>query len=266
MRYLRQIDFFRNNIKNKIRTNTTSIQKAISLFVFMLFFTAIASAQSVEVKGTVLDNATQESLPGVSIIIKGTTQGAITDINGDYSIRVSQEDALLVFSFIGYESQEVLVNGQSTVNVSLKTSTSDLDEVMVIAYGTTKKSNLTGSAVALDSDELKDVFVSNVASMLQGKVAGVYSSAGSGQPGSGTEITIRGKGSLSGTTSPLWVVDGIIMGNSDPGYSPADIESITVLKDASATSLYGSLAANGVILLQTKRANKCECNLWVYYI
>ncbi|MCZ4696201.1 SusC/RagA family TonB-linked outer membrane protein [Ancylomarina euxinus] len=261
MKYLRQIDFYRNNIKNKIRTNTSGLQKAISLFVFMLFFTAIASAQTVEVKGKVIDSENQESLPGVSIIVKGTTQGVTTNMDGEYALKVGQANVILVFSFIGYEAQEVPVNGQTTINVSLKSSTSDLDEVMVIAYGTTKKSNLTGSAVALDSEELKDVFVSNVASMLQGKVAGVYSSAGSGQPGSGTEITIRGKGSLSGTTSPLWVVDGIIMGNSDPGYSPADIESITVLKDASATSLYGSLAANGVILLQTKRAKKGESKI-----
>ncbi|MDE5422151.1 SusC/RagA family TonB-linked outer membrane protein [Ancylomarina sp. DW003] len=261
MRYLRQIDFYRNNIKNKISTNTSGIQKIISLFIFMLFFTAIASAQTVEVKGKVIDNANQESLPGVSIIIKGTTQGASTDMNGDYTLKVEQSDAILVFSFIGYEPQEVPLNGQTTINVSLKSATSDLDEVMVIAYGTTKKSNLTGSAVALDSDDLKDVFVSNVASMLQGKVAGVNASSRSGRPGSSTEITIRGKGSLSGTTSPLWVVDGIIMGNSDPGYSPADIESMTILKDASATALYGSLAANGVILLQTKRAKKGESKI-----
>jgi len=261
MRYLRQIDLFRNNIKNKIRTYIPSIQKTISLFAFMLFFTAIASAQSIEVRGTVIDIENQESLPGVSIIVKGTTQGVTTNMDGEYTLKVGQADAVLIFSFIGYQPQEVPVNGQTTINVSMKSSTSDLDEVMVIAYGTTKKSNLTGSAVALDSEELKDVFVSNVASMLQGKIAGVYSSAGSGQPGSTTEITIRGKGSLSGTTSPLWVVDGIIMGNSDPGYSPADIESITVLKDASATSLYGSLAANGVILLQTKRAKKGESKI-----
>ncbi|WP_164977455.1 SusC/RagA family TonB-linked outer membrane protein [Ancylomarina salipaludis] len=261
MKCLRQVDFYRNNIKNKIRINISGIQKAISLFVFMLFFTVIASAQSVEIKGKVLDNDNQESLPGVSIIIKGTTQGSTTDINGDYTLKVGQADAILVFSFIGYEPLEVPVKGQTTINVKLKSSTSDLDEVMVIAYGTTKKSNLTGSAVALDSEDLKDVFVSNVASMLQGKVAGVNASSRSGRPGSSTEITIRGKGSLSGETAPLWVVDGIIMGNSDPGFSPADIESMTILKDASATSLYGSLAANGVILLQTKRAKKGESKI-----
>ena len=103
-----------------------------------------------------------------------------------------------------------------------------------------KKSNLTGSAVAIDAEELKDVFAPNVAAMLQGKVAGMHTSVNSGKPGAGTQITIRGKGSLSGTTKPLWVVDGIIMGNDDPGFSPDDIESITVLKDASATAIYGS--------------------------
>ncbi|PXY01725.1 SusC/RagA family TonB-linked outer membrane protein [Marinifilum breve] len=261
MKYLQQIDFYRNNIKNRIRSNTAGIQKTIGLFICMLFFTAFASAQTLEVKGKVLDGETKESLPGVSIIVKGTSQGASTNLDGDYTLKIDQANAILVFSFIGYESVEVPVNGRSTINVNLNTSTSDLDEVMVVAYGTTKKSNLTGSAVALDSDDLKDVFVSNVSSMLQGKVAGVNASSRSGRPGASTEITIRGKGSLSGTTAPLWVVDGIIMGNSDPGFSPADIESMTILKDASATALYGSLAANGVILLQTKRAKKGESKI-----
>lgn len=232
------------------------IQKGIGLFILMMFFTTIVNAQSVKVSGTVTDSDSMESIPGVSILVKGTTTGGITDLDGNYSINVDQTNAILVFSFMGYETQEIPVNGQSTIDVKLISSTKDIDEVIVVAYGSTKKSNLTGSAVALDTEDLKDVFVSNVASMLQGKVAGVYTSAGSGQPGSGSSITIRGKGSLSGTTSPLWVVDGIIMGNDDPGFSPADIESITVLKDASATSLYGSLAANGVILVQTKRAKK----------
>lgn len=256
MRYLQKFDFFRKNNQNGTKYNThPSIQKVIGLFIFMLLLTAIANAQ-VNIKGNVSDDNNNESLPGVSILIKGTSQGVVTDENGNYSLTVDKPDAILVFSFIGYLTQEVKVNGQTTINMKMKSSTKDIDEVMIIAYGTTKKSNLTGSAVALDNEDLKDVFVSNIASMLQGKVAGVYTSAGSGQPGSGTEITIRGKGSLSGTTSPLWVVDGIIMGNSDPGFSPADVESITVLKDASATSLYGSLAANGVILVQTKRAEK----------
>jgi len=257
MKYLKQISFLRKNNQNKsMLTNVSTFQKMLGLFTFMLLFTAIASAQSVKVSGTVLDQTTKESIPGVSIVTKGTTSGTVSDIDGNYTITVDQPNATLVFSFVGYETQEVAVEGQTTINVNLGISTESIDEVMVIAYGTTKKSNLTGSAVALDNEDLKDVFVSNVSSMLQGKVAGVYTSASSGQPGQGATITIRGKGSLSGTTKPLWVVDGIIMGNDDPGYSPADVESITVLKDASATSLYGSLAANGVILVQTKRAKK----------
>ncbi len=249
MRYLKQIEISQKNIHS-------ILQKGFALFMFMLLFSALAGAQSIKVGGQVVDSSNNEPLPGVSILIKGTTQGIVTDLDGNYSLSVNNASDVLVFSYIGYIPQEVAVNGQATINVKMKSSTKDIDEVIVTAYGTTKKSNLTGSAVALKSEELKDVFVSNVASMLQGKVAGVYSSTASGQPGETSTITIRGKGSLSGTTKPLWVVDGIVMGNDDPGFSPADIESITVLKDASATALYGSLAANGVILLQTKRAQK----------
>jgi len=253
MRYIQNFGSDRKINKNSL---FSGIHKAIGLVVFMLLFTILANAQSTTISGTVTDNSTNESLPGVSIIIKGTTIGVTTDLDGKYSIKVDNADATLVFSFVGYETQEIEVGGKTSVNVALVSSTTDIDEVMVVAYGTTKKSNLTGSAVALDTDELKDVFAPTVSSMLQGKVAGMYTSTSSGKPGAGTTITIRGKGSLSGTTKPLWVVDGIVMGNDDPGFSPSDIESITVLKDASATSLYGSLAANGVILIQTKRAKK----------
>ncbi|WP_319502889.1 SusC/RagA family TonB-linked outer membrane protein [uncultured Draconibacterium sp.] len=253
MRYIQNFGSDRKNNKN---TFLSGINKAIGLVMFMLVFAIVANAQSTTISGTVTDSKTNESLPGVSIIIKGTTMGITSDFDGNYSLEVPEANATLVFSFVGYEKQEIATEGKTTINVSLVSSTTDLDEVMVVAYGTTKKSNLTGSAVAIDADELKDVFAPNVAAMLQGKVAGMHTSASSGKPGAGTEITIRGKGSLSGTTKPLWVVDGIIMGNDDPGFSPDDIESITVLKDASATSLYGSLAANGVILLQTKRAEK----------
>ncbi len=226
--------------------------KVLSLLVIVLLTTFSANAQTLEVSGKVTDAATQEPLPGVSIAIKGTTTGTITDFDGNYKLKIAEQEAILSFSFIGYETQEISVAGQSVIDVALSSDSESLDEVMVVAYGTIKKSNLTGSAVAIDNKELKDVFTPSVSSMLQGKIAGVYAASSSGRPGTTADITIRGKGSLSGPTAPLWVVDGIIYGNFDPGISPNDVESITVLKDASATSLYGSLGANGVILVQTK--------------
>ncbi len=254
MRYLKQ-----KRLAAKINQYIHIISKLTAktaVLLAALLVAHVAGAQTLQVTGTVTDQSTMEPLPGVSIVVKGTTTGTSTDIDGKYTLTVNESDATLIYSFIGYETQEIAVDGRSVVDVKLNADTKDIDEVIVIAYGTTKKSNLTGSAVAIENEELKDVFTSNVSSMLQGKVAGVYTSVGSGRPGENAQITIRGKGSLSGTTSPLWVVDGIVYGNSDPGFSPADVESITVLKDASATSLYGSLAANGVILVQTKQAKK----------
>ncbi len=256
MKYIQQIRLFLGISQYNILSTLKHGMGAVSLLMFVMLFSFSANAQSLEVSGTVVDDNTQEPLPGVTIVVKGTTTGTTSDIDGNFAITVNSADATLMFSFIGYETQEIAVQGQATLAIRLKSETKDIDEVMVIAYGTTKKSNLTGSAVALKNEELKDVFTSNISSMLQGKVAGVYTASESGRPGAGSTITIRGKGSLSGTTAPLWVVDGIIYGNSDPGLSPADVESITVLKDASATSLYGSLAANGVILVQTRRADK----------
>ncbi len=256
MKYIQQIRLFQGISQYNILSTLKHSMGALGLLMFVMLLSFNANAQSLEVSGTVVDDNTQEPLPGVTIVVKGTTTGTTSDIDGNFAITVNSADATLMFSFIGYETQEIAVQGQATLAIRLKSETRDIDEVMVIAYGTTKKSNLTGSAVALKNEELKDVFTSNISSMLQGKVAGVYTASESGRPGAGSTITIRGKGSLSGTTAPLWVVDGIIYGNSDPGLSPADVESITVLKDASATSLYGSLAANGVILVQTRRADK----------
>jgi TonB-linked SusC/RagA family outer membrane protein len=230
------------------------------LFPVCAIFASRAQAnlamQQVIVKGIVRNSMNNEPIEGVNVIVKGTALGTATNSNGEYSIQVPGADAVLVFSFVGYDTEEIPVNGQATVDAYLVASSKALDEIIVVAYGTTKRSNLTGSAVAIKSEELKDVFAPNVSSMIQGKVAGVYARVASGRPGTTASLNIRGKGSLSNTNSPLWVLDGVIIGNSEPSINPSDVESVTVLKDASATSLYGSLAANGVILVQTKKAAK----------
>lgn len=232
------------------------LQKTLGLFLALFFVSSLAFAQPIQITGKITDVSTNESIPGANVVIKGTTQGTATNMDGEYTITVDNPNAVLVFSFVGYVTNEIPINGRTNIDVKLETETSVLDELIVIAYGTTKKSNLTGSAVSIDNEELKDVFVPNVSRMLEGKVAGIYSRTGSGRPGESATLNIRGKGSLSNTNAPLWVLDGVIVGNSEPNISPNDIESITVLKDASATSLYGSLAANGVILVQTKNPEK----------
>ena len=232
----------------------------VFLALTMLFTTASAyqasAMQQLTVTGQVIDAVSNESLPGVSIVLKGTTIGASTDINGNYRLQVPGANAVLVFSFIGYQTQEIAVEGRSVINVALMPSIDLLDEIIVVAYGTVARSNLTGSAVAITGDDLKDVFAPRVSTLLQSKVAGVYARSGSGRPGSTAAINIRGKGSINTTNAPLWVVDGIALGHGEPNINPADIESITVLKDASATALYGSRAANGVILITTKTPQK----------
>jgi TonB-linked SusC/RagA family outer membrane protein len=249
----------RNLSTRKLITSTLFLFLFLSAFISNTF---ASSLQQLEVvKGSVIDATTKETLPGVNVTVKGTTIGAVTNEKGEYIIKGVDSNATLVFSFIGYETVEVSVNGQSLISIELKPDVNVLDDVIVVAYGTTKRSNLTGSAVALKNEDLKDITAPNISTMIQGKVAGVYTRTGSGRPGDAASINIRGKGSLSNTNSPLWVLDGVIVGNSEPRISPSDIESITVLKDASATSLYGSLAANGVILVQTKRAEKGTSNL-----
>lgn len=223
-------------------------------------------AQRAEITGTVTESATGLPLAGVNIYIKGTTSGTVTDVDGVYSITVTDQSATLVFSFMGFESQEFPVSGQSVINVSMVESTEMLDEVMVVAYGTTRKASFTGSAAVVNAEEIDKVPVTSFEKALVGQIPGVQVSNISGQPGSGTQIRIRGMGSFSASNEPLYVIDGVPvtsgdMHNSAGGYETgnvmstipvSDIENITVLKDAAAASLYGSRAANGVILITTK--------------
>ena len=179
--------------------------------------------------------------------------GTITDFDGKFSMgNVTSQDVLVV-SYIGYVAQEIEVANKTDITVTLQEDINQLDEVVVVAYGTQKKETITSSVVEIDSERLADVTVPEVATMLQGKVTGVQVLPSGGTPGSSPNIIIRGRSSINSTNSPLWVIDGVIVGNSDPKLNPNDVESISVLKDASATALYGNRGANGVIIITTKR-------------
>jgi TonB-linked SusC/RagA family outer membrane protein len=206
-----------------------------------------AQAQTI-VTGTVTSNDDQSALPGVSVIIKGSALGTSTDNHGVYTLQVKPDD-VLVFSFIGYQTEETTVGNRSTINVVLTESTEQLSEVIVVGYSEKKKQEISGAVTNLTSDQLKGVMGASVEYQLQGKVAGVQVSTTSGTPGSPAEIKIRGISSISAESPPLFVVDGIIGGS----YNPNDVESITVLKDAGAVALYGSRANSGVIVVTTKR-------------
>ena len=218
-------------------------------------------AQDLTVTGTVIDDFGEPVL-GANVVVKGTTNGATTDLDGNFSFK-APKGSVLVISFIGYSTQEVTFNGQP-LKISLREDSELLEDVVVIGYGTVKKSDMTGSVATVKADQLNKGAVSSPTDMLQGKAAGVVVTAGDGAPGSGAAIRIRGGSSLSANNNPLIIVDGLPI--SDSGISgvssalssinPNDIESFTVLKDASATAIYGSRASNGVIMITTKKGSQ----------
>lgn len=201
--------------------------------------------------GIVLDQ-NGEAVIGATVVVKGTTNGSITGLDGDFSISNVKKGDIITVSFVGYAEQEVSWTGKP-IKVILKEDSKTLDEVVVVGYGVQRKSSITGSIASVKADELKTVTTPSVANMLQGKVAGVVVTPTSGQPGAKVSIQVRGTGSLRGNTEPLWVIDGVV-GESMADLNPNDIESISILKDGSATALYGSRGANGVVQVTTKRA------------
>ena len=201
--------------------------------------------------GVVLDQ-NGESVIGASVVVKGTTNGGITGIDGDFIISNVKKGDVIVISFVGYAEQQIVWDGKP-MKVILKEDTETLDEVVVVGYGVQRKSSITVSIASVKSDKLKTVTTPSVANMLQGKVAGVVVTPTSGRPGAGVSIRVRGTGSLRGNTEPLWVIDGVV-GDAMADLNPNDIESISILKDGSATALYGSRGANGVVQVVTKRA------------
>ncbi|MBN1415874.1 MAG: TonB-dependent receptor [Bacteroidales bacterium] len=237
-----------------------------SFFILFLFCTVCLNAQQTAIKGTVTDCRTDEPLPGVAIKISGTTRGATTDISGAYTIQASSGD-VLEFSYVGYLSEKIPVETNKDINLCMVLDIIGLEEVVVIGYGVTRKEASTGSVGVVKENEIGKVNVTSPEKILQGRIAGVQINNYSGQPGGGTEIYIRGISSLNSSNQPLFVVDGVPVISGSFGYSttnsnilstldPSDIESISVLKDASAASVYGSRAANGVVLITTKSGIK----------
>lgn len=215
--------------------------------------TEVPSQTDPPVSGVVTDE-NGNPIPGVAVVESGTTNGTITDLSGTYTIDVSSEDAVLDFSFIGYTAQSIEVNNRSTINIRLREDFMELDEVVVIGYGTSKKSDLTGSVVSVSKERLENLPSINVLESMQGSVPGVVISTPNARPGADPEIYIRGLNSISASNNPLIVVDGIPdvgMG----GINQNDIESIEILKDASASAIYGARGSNGVILITTKRGS-----------
>ena len=204
----------------------------------------------ISVSGRVVD-AFGEPIPGVTVQVEGTTVGAITDLNGNYKLAVPSEGSVLVFSFIGYQSVKATVGSQRTINITLKEDTQALDEVVVIGYGTARKSDLTGSLSSVSSDSYEHQNVTRIDEALQGRAAGLQISNTVGAPGGDVRIRIRGANSVLGDNSPLFVIDGFV-GADFNLLNPNDIKSIEVLKDASSTAIYGSRGANGVIIITTK--------------
>lgn len=224
------------------------------IFLFLQFVMSSGWAQSMHVTGKV--SSLGEGLPGVTVTVKGDPSGTITDMDGKYSIRV-KADATLVFSYIGYRTMEVPVNRQKVINVELQEEAQALEEVVIsVPYGTVKKSSFTGSAGYVGAQTLEKAQVSSVTKALQGTVAGLQSFSSSGQPGSDATIYIRGVGSVNASSTPLYVVDGVPYDGSLSSIASSDIASITVLKDAASAALYGSRAANGVIMITTKQGEK----------
>ena len=226
------------------------IRKIAVAGLLMLAGTIFAQAQTT-VTGTVTDAATNEPLVGVSIAVEGTTTGVVSDLDGKYSIEVA-DDAVLVFGYLGYTTVTETVAGRSVINVPMSSDINLLDAVVLMGYSSTKKTELSSSVVSMEGNELRDVTTPDLGNMLQGKAAGVLVYNSSGQPGSSATIRVRGTGSITAASDPLYVVDGIPGGS----FNPNDVESITVLKDAGATALYGSDAAGGVIVVTTKKARK----------
>ncbi|WP_346857415.1 TonB-dependent receptor [uncultured Draconibacterium sp.] len=211
--------------------------------------------QQKSISGKISDTS-GEPLPGVTVVIKGTTSGTITDIDGNYTITNVPDAAVLVFSFVGMKVQEITVDQQTVINVVMLNETIGLEEVVAIGYGTQTKRSMTGSIQNLNAEELTDMPVPQVAQKLQGKLAGVQITQTTGTPGSGMSVRIRGQASISAGNSPLYVVDGTPIVGDLNSLNPNEIESISVLKDASSTSLYGSRGANGVVLITTKRGKE----------
>ncbi len=235
-----------------MKENFYGLKNSISLLLLLILFPAFAVHAQKQVSGVVTAGDTKETLPGVNIVVKGTTRGVISDLDGKYTIDLLPTDKILQFSYTGYETFETAVDGRSQIDVELKVVSELLNEIVVIGYGSVKKSDLTGAVSSIKAEDISKITSLNPEQSLQGKVTGVQVSSTSGAPGAGVTVRVRGIGTFN-NSSPIYVVDGMIL--DDISFlNSGDIASMEVLKDASATAIYGSRGANGVILVTTKTA------------
>ncbi len=242
--------------------NTNAVSaKENNINTFLSFEKKGTPSAEMVVTGRVLDATTNEPVIGCTVKVKGTTQGTTTDVNGNFTITVADASAVLIFEYIGFAKQEVAVAGRANVEVMLSTSGLEIAQVLVVGYGSTAKKDLTGSAKSLKNADFNKGIINSPEQLLQGKVAGINVTSTSGEPGRAQSITVRGPGGVRTGSTPLFVLDGLALDNSTTGgatnplsfLNPQDIESIDVLKDASATAIYGARGANGVILITTKK-------------
>ncbi|MBN1951012.1 MAG: TonB-dependent receptor [Bacteroidales bacterium] len=235
------------------------------LFMLLLFSQGLLAQEGERtIRGTVEFEGTGETVPGANVLIKGTTRGTITDLEGKFEIKASSGE-VMVIKFLGYAEQEIKIGTENSYSISLKEDLTQLDEVVKIGYGTMRRSDLTGSVVSVSSEDIQAASATSFDQVLQGRASGVLVTQNSGQPGGGVSVQIRGINSLNGDSEPLYIVDGIpIRGytgdntNALATINPNDIESIEVLKDASSTAIYGTQASNGVVIISTKRGKKGE--------
>jgi TonB-dependent starch-binding outer membrane protein SusC len=259
------------------------MKKSLNLLLFLMamVLTQFAVAQSKTITGNVTDADNGEALVGVTVVIEGTTIGTVTDVMGDYSIAVAGNDAVLRFSFIGYRTQKIAVANNTQIVLSLNKDLMDLDEVVVVGYGVSKKSDLTGAVSSVKEEDFNKTSAATPEQLIQGRIAGVQITQNNGEPGAGAQIRIRGASTIRSGQQPLYVIDGVpldMSATSPDGISasgmggapatnplnflnPSDIESMDILKDASATAIYGSRGANGVVLITTKKGKEGTSNI-----
>ncbi|NNF21740.1 MAG: SusC/RagA family TonB-linked outer membrane protein, partial [Saprospiraceae bacterium] len=240
----------------------------LTLSLLILSATIVLAQRTVT--GTVTSAEDGESVPGVNVVLKGTTTGTVTNIDGDYSLDVPSDGGTLVFSFIGFASQEIQIGNQNTINVTMAADVTQLGEVIVVGYGTTLKKEFTGSSASVSGEEITRMPIMSANQAIQGQAAGVFVGANSGTPGGGITVRVRGSTSIAASNDPLYIIDGVPVVSGDlsiegfggqetsalSALNPQDIASIEVLKDASSTAIYGARAANGVVIITTKRGKK----------
>src|SRR5258706_4488984 len=241
------------------------MQKTLQLkiAVVLMLFTSMAWAQTRTVSGKITSVDDGTGLPGVNVVVKGTSNGTTTDADGKYTLSIPDGGATLVFSFIGLATQEMEVGDKTVLDIQMVTDTKQLSEVVVTGYSTQIKREITGAVSSVKGQVFENLPMQTFDRAIQGRAAGVQVTSGGGQPGSGVVVNIRGTGTISGTTQPLYIIDGVQLtpgtlngvssSNALSSINPSDIENIEILKDAAAASIYGALAGNGVVIITTKR-------------